>query len=147
MSRITRSTETAIGHIIPQRTDLLYNTRMKPGWLAACGLLGALVSAPLAAQPPASIPTDRFVTVNGLRLRYLDWGSTSRPPLVLIHGIGRVAHTFDHIAPSFTADYHVLAIDMRGHGDSAWDPAANYPSSEDPQGFMKIARAFLAGAK
>jgi pimeloyl-ACP methyl ester carboxylesterase len=88
------------------------------------------ISIPVfAAQPaaqPSAIPADRFITVNGLRLHYLDWGSPARPPLILIHGIGRVAHTFDHIAPAFTSDYHVLAIDMRGHGDSAWDPAANY---------------------
>jgi esterase len=78
------------------------------------------------AQTPPSAPVDQYVTVNGLRLHYLDWGNPSRPALVMVHGIGRVAHTFDHIAPSFTADYHVLALDMRGHGDSAWDPAANY---------------------
>ena len=88
--------------------------------VVAC-LLGSTVWA-----QPRQTPEDRFVTVNGLRLHYLDWGNSSKPPLVMVHGIGRVAHTFDHIAPSFTSDYHVVAIDMRGHGDSAWDPAANY---------------------
>jgi len=93
----------------------------------AAGLFVSLVATPGAlAQQPVTTPADRFVTVNGLRLHYLDWGNASKPPLVMVHGIGRVAHTFDHIAPAFTADYHVLAVDMRGHGDSAWDPAANY---------------------
>jgi esterase len=77
-----------------------------------------------AQMPP--VPADRYLTVNGLRLHYLDWGNAGRPPLVMVHGIGRVAHTFDRVAPAFTAQYHVLAIDMRGHGDSAWDPGANY---------------------
>lgn len=91
----------------------------------ALALVGALACWPAqaVAQP---VPADRSVTVNGLRLHYLDWGHAERPPLVLVHGIGRVAHTFDHLAPSFTADYHVLALDMRGHGDSDWDPGANY---------------------
>ena len=93
----------------------------------AAGLFVSLVATPASlAQQAATTPADRFVTVNGLRLHYLDWGNASKPPLVMVHGIGRVAHTFDHIAPAFTANYHVLALDMRGHGDSAWDPSANY---------------------
>jgi esterase len=81
----------------------------------------ATVSA--AAQSPYQ---DRFVTVNGLRLHYLDWGSPDKQPFIMLHGIGRVAHSFDHIAPRFSQDYHVIAIDMRGHGDSAWSPEGAY---------------------
>lgn len=102
-------------------------------------LVGAVVCGPsrAGAQPA---PLDRFVTVNGLRLHYLDWGGAERPPLVLVHGIGRVAHTFDHLAPRFTADYHVLALDMRGHGDSQWDPGANYLVEDHAKDF----EAFVA---
>jgi pimeloyl-ACP methyl ester carboxylesterase len=71
-------------------------------------------------------PQDRFVNVNGLRLHYLDWGSEGKPPLILLHGIGRVAHTFDHLAKHFSPNYHVLAVDMRGHGDSGWDANGAY---------------------
>src|SRR6202521_2520704 len=84
-------------------------------------LLAAAVSR--AAQAPYQ---DRFVTVNGLRRHYLDWGSPDKQPFIMLHGIGRVAHSFDHIAPRFKDDYHVLAIDMRGHGDSAWSPEGAY---------------------
>lgn len=100
--------------------------------LRAVGLAVSLVGlTAIAAVQPRTVaaqaaPTDRYVTVNNLRLHYLDWGNDAKPPLVMVHGIGRVAHTFDHLAPAFTSDYHVLAIDMRGHGDSAWDPGANY---------------------
>lgn len=69
---------------------------------------------------------DRFISVNGLRLHYLDWGSADKPPFIMLHGISRVAHQFDHLAPYFTANYHVMAIDMRGHGDSAWSPTGDY---------------------
>ena len=71
-------------------------------------------------------PQDRFVNVNGLRLHYLDWGTDGKPPLILLHGIGRVAHTFDHLAKHFSPNYHVLAVDMRGHGDSGWDASGAY---------------------
>ena len=79
-----------------------------------------------AARVPQAQPVDRFVSVNGLRIHYLDWGATDKPPLIMLHGIGRVAHTFDHIAAHFNKNYHVMAIDMRGHGDSDWDPQGAY---------------------
>lgn len=87
-------------------------------------LITLLLAAPAVAQ--SAPPTDKYLTVNGLRLHYLDWGNPDKPPFVMIHGIARVAHTFDHLAPKFRDQYHVIAYDMRGHGDSAWDPAANY---------------------
>jgi esterase len=82
---------------------------------------------PAGAQSPASPPyTDRTVTVNGMRLHYLHWGEVDKPAMVLIHGIERHAHTFDHIVPEFTRDYRVIALDMRGHGDSAWSAEGAY---------------------
>jgi pimeloyl-ACP methyl ester carboxylesterase len=82
-----------------------------------------LLAAMLMQTPQ---PADRFVTVDGLRIHYLDWGAPEKPPLLMLHGIGRVAHTFDHIAPHFASKYHVMAVDMRGHGDSGWDPNGAY---------------------
>ena len=89
------------------------------------GLSFALFMSMFQSPQPAR-PADRFVRVNGLRIHYLDWGAEGKPPLIMLHGIGRVAHTFDHIAPHFTGKYHVMAIDMRGHGDSGWDPKGAY---------------------
>ena len=83
--------------------------------------LAFLVTAFQVQQPP-----DRFVTVNGLRIHYLEWGEAGKQPLIMLHGIGRIAHTFDHIAPHFASNYHVMAVDMRGHGDSGWDPKGAY---------------------
>jgi esterase len=71
-------------------------------------------------------PLDREVTVSGQRIHYLDWGAEGKQPLLLLHGIARVAHTFDHVAPHFRDRYHVLAVDLRGHGDSGWDAAGAY---------------------
>ena len=83
----------------------------------------------LPPMPPSAAsvrPADRYATVNGLRIHYLEWGTPGNKPLVLLHGIARVAHTFDHAAPHFARDHHVIAIDMRGHGDSDWHPQAAY---------------------
>jgi esterase len=99
---------------------------MVQGFLCELCVLPLLLAAALSQAPAAAPYADKFLAVNGLRLHYLDWGSPEKPPLVLLHGIARHAHSFDHIAPHFARNYHVLAIDMRGHGDSAWDPEGDY---------------------
>ena len=85
-----------------------------------------MITLALAAGAAHAQPVDRHVTVNGLRIHYLEWGSSGKQPLILLHGVARVAHTFDHLAPHFSKDYHVIAVDMRGHGDSGWDPQGAY---------------------
>jgi pimeloyl-ACP methyl ester carboxylesterase len=80
------------------------------------------------AVRPASVAAqaaDRFETVNGLTLHVVDSGGPN-PPLILLHGIARHAHTFDHLVPEFSRNYRVIAVDMRGHGDSAWSPEGAY---------------------
>ena len=97
---------------------------------SAC--LIAILSASLILAQPTRQPAnpagfeDRYITVNGIRLHYLDWGSAGKQPFIMLHGISRVAHQFDHLAPRFKNDYHVIAIDMRGHGDSGWSPEGAY---------------------
>jgi esterase len=91
----------------------------------------------MTAQTPYQ---DRFITVNGLRLHYLDWGADGKQPFIMLHGIGRIAHSFDHIAPKFNQNYHVIAIDMRGHGDSAWSPEGAYLVED----YAKDLAAFIA---
>jgi len=69
-------------------------------------------------------PIDRDVTVNGLRLRVLDWGGEGRTPLLLLHGFTGHAHAWDTLAIALQPHFRVLALDQRGHGDS--DPADTY---------------------
>ena len=78
-----------------------------------------------SASAPAGFE-DRYITVNGIRVHYLDWGSPDKQPFIILHGISRVAHQFDQLAPRFKNDYHIMAIDMRGHGDSGWSPEGAY---------------------
>jgi len=91
-----------------------------------CAALAASTAAARSSVASQAPSTDRYVTVNGLRLHYLDHGSPTGPAMILVHGIARHAHTFDHIAPEFARDHHVIALDMRGHGDSAWSPEGAY---------------------
>jgi len=65
-------------------------------------------------------PTDKCVTVNSLRLHYLEWGNEEAQPMVLVHGYGAHAHQWDAFSRAMCSEYHVLALDLRGHGDSEW---------------------------
>lgn len=76
-----------------------------------------------------TIAQDRFVTVNGLRLHYLDYGGEGRPVLLFLHGLSGHAHTFDMVAPHFVDRYHTLSIDVRGRGESAWSSEGDYRMS------------------
>lgn len=68
---------------------------------------------------------DKFITANGLKLHYLDFGGAG-PWLVCIHGLSANAHSFDALAPRLTAKYRVISLDVRGRGDSQWGPPAEY---------------------
>jgi pimeloyl-ACP methyl ester carboxylesterase len=74
----------------------------------------------------ASAPSRHWVQANGLRLHHLDWGTAGRHPLVLLHGIRLHAWVWGDFCRRFRGDYHVLTLDQRGHGDSAWAPGTHY---------------------
>ena len=88
---------------------------------------GAALSTSKLVSAPS---TSRFIEAGGLRLHYLDYGSAGRRPMLCMHGGAANAHWFDFVAGSFTGDYHVRAMDHRGHGDSEWANPPNY-SYED----------------
>jgi len=75
-------------------------------------------------QPARSV--NGFVAAGGLLLNFLDYGSAGRPPMLCIHGGAIHAHWFDFMAAGFSADFHVRALDQRGHGDSAWADPPDY---------------------
>jgi esterase len=65
-------------------------------------------------------PVSKNATVNGVRLHYLDWGNEGAQPLLLLHGFTGHARSWDAFAAAVAPEFHVLALDQRGHGDSAW---------------------------
>jgi pimeloyl-ACP methyl ester carboxylesterase len=71
---------------------------------------------------PAS---SRFVSQR-LRLNYVDWGNPDAPPLILQHGGRDHCRSWDWVAQELRHDWHVIAPDLRGHGDSEWSPEGHY---------------------
>ena len=64
-----------------------------------------------------------------LRLNYVDWGNSDAPPLLLVHGGRDHCRSWDWVAEELRHDWHVIAPDLRGHGDSAWAPDGNYETA------------------
>jgi pimeloyl-ACP methyl ester carboxylesterase len=75
-------------------------------------------------------PVSHFFYSHRLKLQFWDWGRDGRPPLVLVHGGLDHARNWDWVARALCADYHVYALDLRGHGNSAWAPGAAYSVAE-----------------
>src|ERR1700678_3194980 len=74
-----------------------------------CALVLTL-SARAQLSTQLSVPRTTMVTVEkDVKLEVLDWGGTGRP-LILLQGLGGVAHDYDTFAPQFTARHHVYAI-------------------------------------
>src|SRR5271165_5394153 len=74
----------------------------------------------------SSGPTSRIYFSQRLRLHYVDWGNPGAPPLVLLHGGRDHCRNWDWVAAALRRDWHVLALDLRGHGDSQWSSDGNY---------------------
>jgi pimeloyl-ACP methyl ester carboxylesterase len=75
---------------------------------------------------PIPGPTSRRFVSQRLRLHYVDWGNPDAPPLLLLHGGRDHCRNWDWVAERLRDDYHIVAPDLRGHGDSDWSPDGNY---------------------
>jgi pimeloyl-ACP methyl ester carboxylesterase len=75
-------------------------------------------------------PTSHSYFSKRLRLHYLDWGNDGAPPLLMIHGNRDHCHNWDWMAELLADEYHILAPDLRGHGDSQWNVGSAYAVSE-----------------
>jgi esterase len=101
--------------------------------------------------PAVELPESHHLVVGRMRLHYLDWGAKGRHPILFLHGGGLNAHTWDLVCLMMRARYHCLAMDQRGHGDSEWEPTADYrfdAQVADVEGFidkLKLQRPLLVG--
>jgi esterase len=101
--------------------------------------------------PAVELPESHHLVVGRMRLHYLDWGVKGRHPILFLHGGGLNAHTWDLVCLMLRHRYHCLALDQRGHGDSEWEPTADYrfdAQVADVEGFiekLKLQRPLLVG--
>ncbi len=77
-------------------------------------------------NPAPDTPQACYHQSQGLRLHYTDWGNASAPPLLLVHGGLDHSRSWDHVARALRTNFHVIAPDLRGHGDSDWAMGSSY---------------------
>ena len=78
---------------------------------------------------PNPAPTSHSFFSQRLRLHYVDWGNPDAPPLLLLHGGRDHCRNWDWIAADLRHRWHIIAPDLRGHGDSAWQADGSYAMS------------------
>jgi pimeloyl-ACP methyl ester carboxylesterase len=85
-------------------------------------------------------PADRYYESQGLRLHYVDWGNETAPPLVLVHGGLDHCRNWDAIARELQPHFHVVAPDLRGHGDSEWAKGSSYSLADHVYDLTRLIR-------
>jgi pimeloyl-ACP methyl ester carboxylesterase len=78
---------------------------------------------------PSHGPTSHSFISQRLRLHYVDWGNPGAAPLILLHGGRDHCRNWDWVAQDLRSEYHIIAPDLRGHGDSAYSPSGDYSMS------------------
>src|SRR5262245_63649514 len=86
--------------------------------LGAAAGPGSLSSRTMTESAPG--PASHTYFCQRLRLHYVDWGNADKPSLLLIHGGRDHCRNWDWTAAALRNDWHVIAPDLRGHGDSQW---------------------------
>lgn len=72
------------------------------------------------AAPSGARPISRFYMSQRRKLHFTDWGNSTAPTLVLVHGRRDHSRNWDWVAAELRAQWHVVAVDLCGHGDSEW---------------------------
>lgn len=81
---------------------------------------------PTASTDQTPGPASRSYFSQRLKLHYVDWGNPDGEPLLLVHGGRDHCRNWDWVAQDLKDDYHILAPDLRGHGDSQWMVGGTY---------------------
>lgn len=74
------------------------------------------------AYKPRRSSRVRFVDIRGLKYCVREWGERGAPKVFLMHGMQDCSPTFQFMVDECRRDWHFIAIDWRGHGQSGWAP-------------------------
>jgi pimeloyl-ACP methyl ester carboxylesterase len=116
--------------------------------VAACDTPGRPAVTQASWTDPSPHRSD-YITANGIRLNYLDWGGQG-PVVILVHGLTDSPHIFDDFAPLLGDRFHVISYARRGHGHSdapngPYDQATLVEDLRQVLDNLGIARAALLG--
>lgn len=89
----------------------------------------------------AQVPPAQFVSANGVRLHYLNWGGRNSETILFLTSLGGTADDFHPLAIGLTDRYRVLGLTRRGQGQSEKPAHGAYDNStlvEDIQAFLDV---------
>ena len=79
----------------------------------------ALMASALDTYREIDAEYGRFITVNGVRMHYLEWGDADGVPLIWSHGYSSTGYELSAVGPQLAdLGYHVFAITYRAHGQT-----------------------------
>lgn len=74
--------------------------------------------------------TRKTLTLSEIELSYLEWGNSNNPPLLLLHGLADQAVVWSSLGEALASQYHIIAPDLRGHGESSKPSETHYTFPE-----------------
>ena len=86
-------------------------------------------------------PRSRYYHSQGLRLHFTDWGNPQAPPLLLVHGGLDHSRSWDLLARALRRNFHVVAPDLRGHGESEWATGSSYSLADHVYDLTSLVKA------
>ncbi len=85
-------------------------------------------------------PADKSAQVDGMNFHYLEWGDSSNPTILMLHGNSQQSHSWDFVSLVLSEQFHLIVLDQRGHGDSDWASDGDYSveaQQKDIDGFVQ----------
>lgn len=96
----------------------------------------SMVASKAGVNLKVELPTHHHVLLSNRRFHYVEWGKAENPPLLFLHGGNQSARTWDIVCLALSQQFHCIALDQRGHGDSEWSYEGQY-SPEDHSADIK----------
>ena len=92
---------------------------------------------------PVAEPRTVVFEVEPLRIVGDAYGDPADRPVLLLHGGGQTRHAWGETAAALAdVGHHAVALDLRGHGDSSWDPEGEYGADALARDVTRIAKHF-----
>src|SRR5207237_3035525 len=90
-------------------------------------------------------PSSKSLSVNGLRLHYLEWGKPGALPVICVHGYTSSAQSFNALARHLADRVRLIAVDVRGHGESQWSAEGAYRYADQAADLAALADTLVPG--
>ena len=90
-------------------------------------------------------PTSNYFYSQRLKLHYVDWGNADKPVAILVHGGRDHCRNWDWVALELRRHFHLIAPDLRGHGDSDWAIGGSYAMIDHVLDLYQLINAIAGG--